>query len=45
VDVEGPERAYEIAARISGAPGPGGEALGMPIEVRQIMTRRSDETP
>ena len=37
VDVERPERAYEIAARISGAPGPGGEATNMPIEVRQIM--------
>jgi len=45
VDVESPERAYEIAARISGAPGPGGTALEMPIEVRQIMTGRPDELP
>jgi hypothetical protein len=45
VDVENPERAYEIAARISGAPGPGGIPLGMPIEVRQIMTGRPDELP
>ncbi len=38
VDVASPERAYEIAARISGAPGPGGTPLSMPIEVRQIQT-------
>jgi len=37
VDVENPERAYEIAARISCAPGPGGTPTDMPIEVRQIM--------
>lgn len=43
VDVESPERAYEIAARISSAPGPGGTALEMPIEVRRIMTRKRDE--
>lgn len=41
VDVESPERAYEIAARISGAPGPGGKPLSMPIEVRQIMSRKT----
>lgn len=45
VDVDSPERAYEVAARISGAPGPGGAALGMPIEVRQIMTGKPDELP
>ena len=38
VDVERPERAYEIAARISTAPGPGGTPLNMPIEVRQVMS-------
>jgi len=43
VDVETPERAYEIAAQISGAPGPDGEPLSMPIEVRQIMSRKRDE--
>jgi hypothetical protein len=43
VDVENPERAYEIAARISAAPGPGGERTDMPIEVRQIMTKRASE--
>jgi hypothetical protein len=40
VDVASPERAYEIAARISGAPGPGGAQTDMPIEVRQIMDKR-----
>lgn len=45
VDVESPERAYEIAARISAAPGPGGAATDMPIEVRQIMTKRPSELP
>ena len=35
VDVPTPERAYEIAGRISAAPGPGGIPTNMPIEVRQ----------
>ena len=39
VDVDSPDRAYKIAARISGATGPGGLPLSMPIEVRQIMTK------
>jgi hypothetical protein len=43
VDVETPERAYEIAALLSGGPGPGGTRLSIPIEVRQIMTRGSGE--
>jgi hypothetical protein len=38
VDVESPERAYEIAARASTAPGPDGKPLNMPIEVRQVMS-------
>lgn len=38
VDVETPERAYEIAARASAAPGPGGAPMNMPIEVRQVMS-------
>ena len=38
VDVESPERAYAIAARASAAPGPGGQPLNMPIEVRQVMS-------
>jgi hypothetical protein len=45
VDVENPERAYEIAARISRAPGPGGIPTDMPIEVRQIMIKRASELP
>lgn len=43
VDVETAERAYAIAARLSSGPGPGGVPTNMPIEVRQIMTRRTDE--
>jgi hypothetical protein len=38
VDVETPERAYAIAARVSAAPGPGGKPLLMPVEVRQVMS-------
>jgi hypothetical protein len=38
VDVESPKRAYELAARASTAPGPGGTPLNMPIEVRQVMS-------
>ncbi|HLK64425.1 MAG TPA: YciI family protein [Bryobacteraceae bacterium] len=38
VDVESPERAYQIAARASAAPGPGGSPMNMPIEVRQVMS-------
>jgi hypothetical protein len=43
VDVESPERAYEIAARLSAGPGPGGVPTNMPIEVRQVMGRRTDD--
>ena len=38
VDVDRPERAYEIAAKASAAPGPGGAPLNMPIEVRRVMS-------
>ena len=38
VDVESPERAYQIAAQASAAPGPGGAPLNMAIEVRQVMS-------
>ena len=38
IDVDSPERAYDIAARISAAPGPGGAPLNMPIELRPIMS-------
>ena len=43
VDVESPERAYEIAARLSAGPGPRGVPTNMPIEVRQIMSRNTEE--
>jgi hypothetical protein len=38
VDVASPERAYELAAKASAAPGPGGAPLNMGIEVRQVMS-------
>jgi len=38
VDCETTERVYEIAARASAAPGPGGVPLNLPIEVRQVMS-------
>ncbi|HEX8830987.1 MAG TPA: YciI family protein [Longimicrobium sp.] len=38
VEVDTPERAYEIAAKASSAPGPGGTPLIIPIEVRQVMS-------
>jgi hypothetical protein len=47
VDVDSPERAYQIAARASTAPGPDGKPLNMNIEVRQVMqvTSKGDVTP
>ena len=38
VDVDGPQRAYALAARVSAAPGPGGTPLNMPVEVREVMS-------
>jgi hypothetical protein len=38
VDCDSPQRAYEIAARASAAPGPGGAPLNMAIEVREVMS-------
>ncbi len=43
VDVDSAERAYQIAAQLSGGPGPGGMQLSMPIEVRQILSPRTSE--
>jgi hypothetical protein len=43
VDVESPQRAYEVAARLSAGPGPGGVPTNMPIEVRQLMSGRGEE--
>ena len=39
VDVESRERAIEIAAKGSAAPGPGGVPIAMEIEVREVMWR------
>jgi hypothetical protein len=38
VEVDRAERAYEIAAKASSAPGPGGTPLIIPSEVRQVMS-------
>jgi len=38
VDVESADEAYALAARVSAAPGPGGKALNMPLEVREVMS-------
>src|SRR5262245_48466337 len=43
VDVDSPERAFQIAAQASAAPGPGGAPLNMPIEVRQVMSGPPEE--
>jgi hypothetical protein len=43
VDTDTPERAVEIAAHVSTAPGPGGRPLNMPIEVRPIMSAPPQE--
>ncbi len=45
IDVESPDRAYAIAAKISAAPGAGGSPLGMPIEVRPVMSGPPPEMP
>jgi hypothetical protein len=37
VEVDTPERAYEIAGKASSAPGPDGAPMIIPIEVRQVM--------
>jgi hypothetical protein len=42
VDVETPEEAFSIAARLSHAPGPGGKAGNIPVEVRQVLSSHSD---
>ena len=45
VDVESPERAYQIAAEASAAPGKGGTPMNMAIEVREVMSAPPGETP
>lgn len=37
IDVESEERALEIAARVSAAPGPGGRPIRQRVEVREVM--------
>lgn len=43
VDCDSVERVYQIAARASSAPGPDGKPLGIPIEVRQVMSAPSTD--
>jgi hypothetical protein len=43
VDVDSTDRASEIAAEASAAPGVGGEPMNMPIEVRQVMSGPPEE--
>ncbi|MEU4335497.1 YciI family protein [Micromonospora lupini] len=43
VDCDSPQRAVELAAYISTAPGPGGRPLNMPIEVHPVMSAPTEE--
>jgi hypothetical protein len=43
VEVETSERAIEIAAQASAAPGPGGMAIRQPIEVRRVLSAPDPE--
>jgi hypothetical protein len=43
VEVDSPERAYELAGKASAAPGPGGKPLNLGIEVRQVMSGPPDQ--
>jgi hypothetical protein len=43
VDVDSEQRAHEIAARASSAPGADGKPFVIPIEVRQVMSGPPDE--
>ena len=43
IDVESLDRAIEVAAAASAAPGPGGVPLNLPIEVRQLMSAPAQE--
>jgi hypothetical protein len=42
IDVDSEQRAIEIAARTSAGPGPGGQPMRHPIEVRAIMTSAAE---
>ena len=37
IEVQDAQRAYELAAKVSAAPGPGGKPMNMEVEVRPIM--------
>jgi len=43
VDVESVERVHQIAARVSAAPGKGGVPMGIPIEIRQVMSKPPED--
>jgi hypothetical protein len=43
IDVESPEQAYKISARVSAAPAPAGTTGSMPVEVREIMAAAPKE--
>jgi hypothetical protein len=43
IDVETAERALEIAARASAAPGPDGVPIQQPIEVREVLSAPDPE--
>jgi hypothetical protein len=43
IDVESPERAIEIAARVSAAPGQNGVPVRQPIEVREVLSAPDPE--
>jgi len=44
IDVESPQRAIEIAAQLSRAPGPRGVPLEQPVGVRRLMSTSEHET-
>jgi hypothetical protein len=44
VDVESAEQAYQIAARLSGAPAPAGLHGSMPVEVRRLVDRSEESS-
>lgn len=43
INVESPEQAYKIAARLSAGPRPAGMPGNMPVEVRQVLSGAPDE--
>lgn len=43
IDVERVERAHQIAARVSAAPGKGGVPMSIPIELRQVMSAPTED--